>query len=143
MTAELSSPPLYEMGLEAALQALGRQFHKQHGIKFTYLSDGKKIVLAEQAKITLFQCVREILANVWKHSAASTVTFSATQAEGEVRISVQDNGKGFLFKDFASLVTSDSFGLFSVNERMKNIGGHIEISSTPGPTLVTLSAPAC
>ncbi|MBK6739916.1 MAG: response regulator [Haliea sp.] len=78
----------------------------------------------------LFQAVRELLLNVVKHSGVRNATVSVTLEHNRLRIAVADAGAGF--EVVSSLETPRSFGLFSIQERLILLGGHLEVISQPG-----------
>ncbi|MHC5034038.1 MAG: sensor histidine kinase, partial [Planctomycetota bacterium] len=93
--------------------------------------------------VLLFQTVRELLLNVVKHAAANAATVSVHAEDGEVRISVEDDGVGF---DAAALGVhghrTEGFGLFSIRERLDHLGGRLELQSEPGAgTRAVVTAP--
>jgi signal transduction histidine kinase len=77
--------------------------------------------------------VRELLVNVVKHAQARKVKVSVHRANGDVRVSVEDDGVGFDPVDVTSSAAQTArFGLFSVRQRLEQLGGVIEIASEPG-----------
>jgi len=88
----------------------------------------------------LFRAVRELLINAVKHSRADRVTVSVGRNEDHVVVSVSDDGIGF---DASRPIRHDAtggFGLFSIRERMRHMGGHMDIASAPGEgTTITLT----
>jgi len=143
LTLEISSPILYQMGLEAALEWLTQQFKSRHGIPSVFSCDRQPKPLDDDLKVFLFQAVRELLANVAKHAKAQRVRVTVRREGNRIRITVEDNGVGF---DTASLHSpwgqAQGFGLFSIRERLDPLGGQLEIKSEPGHgTRVTLIAP--
>src|SRR5207247_7003575 len=70
LTFELSSPVLYELGLEEALHSLGDRLEAEHGIGFRLTSDGQTQPLSEDTRIMLFRTCREIFRNIAKHACA-------------------------------------------------------------------------
>jgi signal transduction histidine kinase len=91
----------------------------------------------------LFRDVRELLTNVVKHASAHKVKVSIRKVGSEIHISVEDDGWGFDTKKVAATaVREGGFGLFSIRERLGQLGGHLEIESEPGcGTKATLIAP--
>jgi signal transduction histidine kinase len=140
LTFELSTPLLYELGIEAAIESFGRQFQKRHGIKCRMVTYGKAVCLEDEQRIVLFQCVREALANVRRHSGASAVIVSISYRGEKIEIGIEDNGRGFDTKR-SYLRENGGFGLFSLAERMKNIGGSMHMTSSPGVTNIRFIAP--
>jgi signal transduction histidine kinase len=89
--------------------------------------------ISDDLRTILFRNVRELLANVIRHSGASNVIVSLDSNESEVKIIVHDNGVGFDDGEEISSVKSNSgFGLFSIKERMEDFGGTLTIESEPG-----------
>jgi PAS domain S-box-containing protein len=139
LTVELSPPVLVEIGLTAALESLAEGFRKNHGILVSVEDDGHLKETDDDTRYLLFRSVRELLMNVVKHARASNVGISL-KIRDRVRITVADNGIGF--DAVTAIRTSEGFGLFTIRERMKRLGGSCEIETEPGSgTKVTLLAP--
>ncbi len=143
LTFELSSPLLYELGLEAALQGLTEQVEEHHGIPCTFDTDRSPKPLADDSSVVLFHAVRELLFNVVKHAGASRARVGVRAAEGSIRITVQDDGVGFDTTGFGETFgSSGGFGLFSIHERLNHLGGSLAIESDSGKgTRVVVAAP--
>ena len=143
LTFEISPPILYELGLEAAIEWLAERFENKYGFKVKVVSEGNSAVLREDLQIVLFKCVNELLMNAAKHAQAQRVTVTVSCGKASSRITVTDDGKGFDMAMMESAsATSNTFGLFSVRERLKYLDGKFEISSVVGKgTIATLEAP--
>jgi len=143
LTLKLGTPLLYEMGLESAVERLGQEFQKKHGVTFTFRDDKKAKPLQDDVRTVLYHSIRELLTNVVKHARAHAVTVSLKRKNHSIQATVADDGVGF---DIASIYDGSylkcGFGLFSIRERLKNIGGCFDIRSKPGSaTRITLTAP--
>ena len=143
LTFELSSPLLYELGLEAAVEQLTEEIQEKYGVLSNFEGDRQPKPLDDDVSVLLFQAVRELLINVSKHAQARNVTVSIKKQENSIRITVEDDGAGF---DTARIISSTKrtkgFGLFSIHERLHFVGGHIKVESECGRgTRVTLMAP--
>ncbi len=68
LTADLSPPVLYELGLPAAIQWLGDRLRAEHGISFELEAPKEWEAVDDETRVVLFQAVRELLINVAKHS---------------------------------------------------------------------------
>lgn len=139
----ISSPILYELGFEAALEWLAEQAHKQHGLNARFEDDHQSKPLDDDIRVLLFQAVNELVVNVAKHAQAKNLTITARRVEGCIHVSVMDDGVGF---DSAAAGKgggrADGFGLFSIRERLSCVHGDLEIESRKGlGTCVTLKAP--
>ena len=141
LVADLSPPVLHDFGLPSALSWLGQQMERhQLKVAVRVAPDVHARLPTDQA-LLVFQSVRELLMNIAKHSGTGEATLSLDQAEGYLRIEVRDEGKGFMV---ASQTTGGSakFGLFSIRERMRALGGTFDIESNPGKgTTATLTLP--
>jgi len=143
LTFELSPPILYELGFESAVESLGEQILRKHGILFRCKDDGQPKPMREDTRIILFQVVRELLMNIAKHAHADKASISIFKDGDSIRIHIEDDGVGFdTSKIDTSLNNTVGFGFFSIRERLNYIGGQIEIKSEPGHgTKVTIIAP--
>jgi signal transduction histidine kinase len=134
LTFDLSSPLLYMMGFEAAAeQWLIDEVQKKHGIKTKFANDGKQKPLDEDIRGILFRNLRELLINVVKHAKAKKVKVSVLRVNEDIQVRVEDDGIGFnpLEVKTGSII-SGKFGLFSIQERLEQLGGCVEIKSRPG-----------
>lgn len=146
LTNELNPPVLYDAGLTAAMEAMARSLEKQHQLKIVCQCDPRAEPEAEQVRVLLFEAVRELLHNVIQHSGAKSVSITTgLSPDGQVQILVGDDGKGF---DPARLTIDPSrqrrpFGLIEISERLRWLGGSMEINSRMGKgTSVSLIVPA-
>lgn len=140
LVSQLSPPILNEFGLPMALKWLAEQMQQQ-GLTVSMELDREILSLPEEQSVLLFQSVRELLMNIVKHAGTNEARIAVTQAGGTLRITVSDQGAGC---DLVAAETSiePGFGLFSIRERMKALGGGFELQSTPGEgTTATLLLP--
>jgi signal transduction histidine kinase len=143
LTVQLSPPVLYETGLAAALEWLGRHVQETLGLVVEVEAAAGAEPESEDLRILLFEAVRELLFNVVKHAGTSRAHVStSTAADGCVHLVVSDQGAGF---DPARPTAGDQaggFGLFSIRERLEVLGGRMEVRAAPGlGTRVTIVAP--
>lgn len=143
LTFELSPPVLYELGFEAAVEWLFRFICKRDNLDLDFSTDHKPKLLEPDVRILLFQSVREILVNISKHARAKKITVAVSRINSEIQVSIVDDGIGFdLNKIKISDINKRGFGLFSVRERLANIGGRLEVESKLGKgTKILLTAP--
>jgi signal transduction histidine kinase len=144
LLAEISPPVLYELGFEAAVEWLAEQASTGAGRpRCVVRSDGLAKPLGESGQVVLFQAVRELLTNVGKHAQATEVRVSIDRDGSALRVEVVDDGVGF-DPDCVEppSVSRGGFGLFSIRERLRLLGGVMEIESKAGRgTRVVLTAP--
>ncbi len=142
LTVELSPAILYDAGLAAGLEWLGRHVKAKYNLPVEIVHDARAEPTSEEISVFLFQAVRELLFNVVKHAGATQVRVEmGLTAEDFIRIRVEDNGNGFKTERLVE-GHSEGFGLFSLRERIELIGGVIYMRSEPGMgTTITLQAP--
>ena len=134
LTVELSPPTLYDFGLEAAVEDLASQIQERHALPVTIKKSGcARDKLSEELRILLYKTVRELLMNVVKHAAASKASIAIQDDGRQISVIVEDNGKGFeAVKNDSHPGRHGGFGLFSIRERLRLLGGRLEIESAPG-----------
>ena len=131
---ELSSPALNELGLGAAITDWSEeQAGSRHGLHVEVFDHARQLVLDADQRAIMFRNVRELITNVIKHAQASALSIWLEQEESELVVTIEDDGIGF--DPATTLDRIDSgrgFGLFSVQERMTDLGGSLEFVSQPG-----------
>jgi len=140
---KISSPILYELGFEAALEWLAEQVQKQHGLEAHYEDDGQPKPLDDDIRVVLFQAASELLVNVVKHARATQVKVSVRKRHLSIEVTIEDDGVGFDMSEICSRWgRGEGFGLFSIRERLNHLDGRLEVVSNPGyGARVTLFAP--
>ena len=142
LTFEISPPVLYELGLGPSLEWLGEQFAKKHHLNVTVDAQPLNGKLPDAIGVFVFKSVQEILTNAVKHAQAKTIRMRMTRAENCLEVVVSDDGIGFDVSACGIDAANGGFGLFSIRERLKHLGGRITIDSKPGHgTRVTVSVP--
>ena len=143
LTFELSPPILYDLGLESALEWLTEQIKEQHGISCDFETDNTPKPVRDEIRIVLFSAVRELLMNVAKHALAKTAKVTIRRVNENIVVHVADNGTGFtVSKMNFYLDENKGFGLFSIRERLRHLGGQMDVRSAKGRgTRVILTAP--
>ena len=139
LTVELCPPVVYDMGLAAALQWLGRWMWDNHGLTVEVQADDQANPSAEEVNVLLFEAVRELLFNVLKHAQTLHARVEMRSAAGQTCIVVRDEGSGF---DPSAQDRSKGFGLFGIRHRLEMLGGTLQVESTRGRgTCITLVSP--
>ncbi|MDX1564322.1 MAG: PAS domain S-box protein [Phycisphaeraceae bacterium] len=133
LTFELCPPALYELGLEAALEALCEQFSQQHDMQVSFRDDQQDKPLPEEVRVLMFQATRELLNNVLRHARTDSAEVAIERRKKELAVTVQDNGIGFSTTDAREPGQhGGGFGLFNIRERLTRFGGFISIESGEG-----------
>ncbi len=127
---------LDKIGLRLSLETLCEQF-MQHETLFVSHSIEYKNTLAKPAELQLFRIVQEGLTNALKYAKAEAVKVQLHRSGIALRLEIQDNGKGFDVQK--ALESSKAFGLHSILQRSKAIGGTADISSTESGTTIVVT----
>ena len=129
---DLSSPSMNEIGLGVAISEwLEQQIGRRHGLKTSFTDQCGEVPLDDDVRAMLFRNTRELLTNVVKHARAKTVAVCMESTGVALRITIEDDGVG-LDPDNAAEKMGGGFGIFSIRERMLDLGGSLEIVSARG-----------
>jgi len=142
----LRPAPLEEARLPEAIAKMARRWSKTSSVAVTFTSTGESKPLLAELEVTLFRAAQEALTNVAKHARASRVGLTVSYMDDVVLLDVRDDGIGF---DLA-LVDGQSvpdgghqFGLQAMSQRLRQVGGDLEIESVPGSgTAINARVPA-
>jgi PAS domain S-box-containing protein len=143
LMVELKPPPvLNKEDVVEVLQWTVKKMEKK-GLAITIEDDGRPKPVDKELRSVLHQSVRELFQNVIKHAATSDVRMNISRLKDQVKITVEDRGKGFDMNETRlSPAEGGGFGLFNIKERMDWHGGTFEIHAEPGKgTKATLHAP--
>jgi len=132
LTFNLSPQTLYSFGLEAAIEELAEKFSDEHGFACYFETDNNSKPLDEQLTVLLYRCVRELLMNIIKHAKANEVHISVKRTNTDIEITVADDGLGFDPAILESAANKKKFGLVSIRERLKRLGGKFSLQSGTG-----------
>jgi PAS domain S-box-containing protein len=121
---------LDEGGLYFALQGLRDDFVQRYGIACLLYADEGELVLDDSASTAIFRIVQEALTNIARHADASTVTITLYRINGEVLLTVRDDGRGIAAEDMEK---AQSLGLVGMRERVWAMDGAITINSDEPP----------
>ena len=126
----LHPPLLEEEGLGFAIRWFADGFTKRNSIPvFLDLAEGFPRLKPDE-ETALFRIVQEALSNIYRHAGATKAWITLRRGEGGVvTLEIRDNGEG-LPEDF-SFTKSVGVGLAGMRERMKQLGGTLEVDSSP------------
>lgn len=136
--------PLEAAGLTAAVALEAERFGARTGIAVTVRNDvvPRDLSLAPQSEVAVFRILQEALANAGHHSRAHLVEVDLRAADGQLVLSISDDGSGFNVDDEGRAGTPRSFGLVGMRERARLIGAELEVTSQPeGGTRVRVRVP--
>lgn len=144
LTFDLSCPILYQLGIEAAIRNWFEiEFVGNQDLETEITCEGNLKFLSDDKKGFLFRAVKELAVNVVKHAHANRIKVSIMADQDNIEIKVEDDGEGFPpSADSNPLEGREYFGLFSIKERLGQMGGCLEVDSKPGKgTCVLLKVP--
>ena len=130
---DLRSPILDDLGLLPALRSLANEMKEYNRIDVELRVLGSEKRFTPEVELLIFRIVQEALSNIRRHAEASRAWVVMEFAEGKTRLTISDNGQGFeLPGRLDDLPRSGKLGLAGIQERVRLIGGTLELQSTPG-----------
>ncbi|AVH64617.1 two-component sensor histidine kinase [Nostoc sp. 'Peltigera membranacea cyanobiont' 213] len=118
--------PLQEQSLDSAIASLSENFHRSNGI-LPICQINLEYSLPPEINTAIYRIIQESLTNITKYGYATEVKLELTTTRGNLRLIIQDNGRGF---DLGQNTTG--FGLHSMRDRTLALGGEFNINSAPG-----------
>jgi len=141
----LYPPMLEEMGLKSAIPWYLEGFSKRSGIDTTFHVPVGFERLSRDAELVLFRVLQESLTNAQRHSGSKTADVEISQTDNGVTLQVTDQGKGLpvaiLEQGTQDWMGSLGVGLRGMSERLRQLGGSLEISSSDNGTRVRATVP--
>jgi len=142
VATQLRPPALDQLGLARALEGLAAQIERHAGLACTVSIDKatRARVFGPVEGAAIYRIVQELVNNVARHAAATTVRIELTTADGHVHLVVTDDGRGMPAEEARPAGT---LGLKGLRERAELLGGQIAIHSRPGAgTSIHVTIPA-
>jgi signal transduction histidine kinase len=87
------------------------------------------VVIEQTTAIAVYRIVQELINNTMKHAGAKTAIVQVTRADGEISITVEDDGKGF---DREILQMAKGIGWSNIQSRVDYLKGRVDVQSEPG-----------
>jgi signal transduction histidine kinase len=135
---QLHPSVLDDLGLSEALRVECEQFSRRESIRAELTSFEAPAEIPPEVAVCLFRIAQEALRNVARHSRARAVRLAVTARNGTVRMTVSDDGVGFV----PASGRMRSLGHASMKERAQLVGGTVDVESSPGRgTTVQVSVP--
>jgi signal transduction histidine kinase len=144
--SHLLHPPLLdEAGLNSACRWFVEGFAQRSGIEVNLDIQDRGERFSEAIELVLFRVLQESLTNVHRHSGAKRAEVTLSASGSTVTLKVKDHGRGFsadVLEAFREEGTGAGVGLAGMTQRIREIGGRLEINSNSGGTEVMASVPA-
>jgi two-component system NarL family sensor kinase len=133
---------LDDLGLLPTLEWYGRGFEESYSpISVVRVLTATERNVPDHLKVDIFRIVQDALGNVAQHSQATVVRLSLHEKDDELRLAIEDNGKGF-DTELALRSSDTSVGLLSIGRRVRATAGRFVLESRPGRgTRVTAAWP--
>lgn len=132
--------------LPDAIADMGARWSESASVPLRVETTGQPMPLLAELEVALFRVAQEALTNVAKHAGASKVGLTLSYMDDMVLLDVRDDGIGFTAGPAPASVRSSSghgFGLKAMDQRVRRVGGQLEIESAPGAgTAISASVPA-
>jgi two-component system, NarL family, sensor kinase len=129
-------------GLLYAIQHEADRVARYSGLHIYYQESGNTDFLPTETELMLFRMVQEILTNTVKHAGAKYVQVRVSFGIDELTIGLADDGCGFAYRPPSDPMPTRGNGLANLLQRAQVLGGHCQISSTPGSgTTIVITIP--
>jgi len=133
LSIELRPSILDDFGLAAALDWYVNWLSAKVGFEVVFRTDLTEERFPPILELTCFRIAQEALTNAARHSNAKTVRVDLETRNGELHLTVRDDGKGFnIDETHIRALKGESFGLLGMQERASLAGGSLELTSGPG-----------
>ena len=137
----LRPPALEEFGLEPALRTHASDVSQRTGLCVELHVEGEVPRLAAAVELALFRIAQEALTNAAKHSGSAAVRIRLAAHGARLRLSVEDDGKGFGERHPARAGRAGGWGLQEMRERAEAHGGSLRIDASPRGTSTVTRVP--
>jgi two-component system sensor histidine kinase DegS len=136
---ELRPMMLDDLGLTPTLNRYVEAFKEQSGLDVRLTITGLDQRLEPYLEVMIFRAIQELLGNASRHSQANQIKVQVDSSDVDVRVSVEDNGKGF----DANMGLEHGMGIKLIRERVEMLNGKMDVDSVIGQgTRIIFQIPA-
>jgi signal transduction histidine kinase len=142
--SHLLHPPLLDVaGLASALRWYVDGFSERSKIKVDLDIPDEFSRLSDEMEIAIFRMIQECLTNIHRHAGGAAAAIRVHEEDRRVRVEVQDTGKGIPLEKQLELSSSGRIGVGfrGMRERLRQLGGTLEIQSDGRGTVVIATLP--
>ncbi|MEI7846103.1 MAG: sensor histidine kinase [Chloroflexota bacterium] len=126
---ELRPMMLDDLGLFPTIKRYVDTFKEQSGLEVSITITGQERRLESYVEVMIFRALQELLGNAARHSQGTGVKVIIDMGEASIRVTVNDNGKGF---NADTIKQGNSLGLNLIRDRVEILGGTFDIDSSIG-----------
>lgn len=146
IVAALAPAELEDNALAAALRRMLARVHDETGLQAELHVDEGLPILPTEIEVAFLRTAQSALANVRLHADANRVVMSLIDSDGTIRLDIIDDGSGFDLAAWEQSAEpgsgSSSYGLRFMRSRLRELGGGLDIESTPGEgTAISMHLP--
>ena len=120
---------LDDLGLVPTITRYVETFKEQSGIEVRLISTGMEQRFEAYIEVMVFRAIQELLSNISLHSQATQVIVQSDSSPEGLRVSIEDNGKGF---EAEKMEEKGGMGLKVIRDRVQMLGGTFELHSSIG-----------
>jgi two-component system, NarL family, sensor kinase len=121
---------LVKFGLDTALKDFCNDIQQSGALQISYQSIGlENTVIDQTVGITIYRIVQELINNTMKHAMAKTAIVQVTKSNGQLSVTVEDDGKGF---DTAIINNPVGMGWSNITNRVEFLKGKLDVDSQSG-----------
>lgn len=137
---ELRPMMLDDLGLAPTLKRYADAVKEQSGLDVRIVVTGSERRLQPYQEVMIFRAIQELLNNAYRHSQATMIKAQLDMGATEIKVSVEDDGKGF---DVEKTDSEGGMGLKVIRDRVEMLGGNMDVDSVIGQgTRVSFYIPA-
>ncbi|MFT3704274.1 MAG: sensor histidine kinase [Agriterribacter sp.] len=121
---------LVKFGLDTALKDFCNDINQSGVLQINYQSTGiENAVIDQTIAITIYRIVQELINNTIKHAGATTAILQVEKANGNITLTIEDDGKGF---DPIILQQAKGIGWSNIQSRVEFLKGKLDVKSGEG-----------
>jgi two-component system sensor histidine kinase DegS len=120
---------LDDLGLMPTINRYVETYKEQSGIEVKLVPTGMEQRFEPYIELMVFRAIQELLANITLHSQATQVILQIDSSPTSVRVSIEDNGRGF---EVEKVEAMRGMGLKVIRDRVQMLGGSVDVHSTSG-----------
>jgi signal transduction histidine kinase len=129
---QLRPPIIDDFEIDIALDYLIDGYNENHDCRVAFANKSNDFLKTSQdVRLTLYRAANELIINILKHAKTRKVELELSNTKDSILLTVEDRGVGFDLNKIKK-PNLNSFGLYSLSERITNLGGFFEILSKPG-----------
>jgi signal transduction histidine kinase/ligand-binding sensor domain-containing protein len=133
LSLDLRPPLLDELGLVPALGAYLEAQAQRSGVAFDLVADGVPAGIPPEVQIVVFRVIQEAVTNVLRHALARRAAIEIRHEPSWLKVDIRDDGSGFDYADAMQRAAAGGhLGLLGIVERLRGLGGDVEIDTSPG-----------